>query len=44
MHHDDFFAKTLNSDVEFYFCGGDRVLKQSCKNSYYKVIDALMFG
>ena len=44
MHHDDFFAKTLNSDVEFYFCGGDRVLKQGCKNSYYKVIDALMFG
>ena len=24
MHHNDFFAKTFNSDVEFYFCGGDR--------------------
>ena len=38
------FAKTFHSGVEFYFCGGDRELKQGCKNSYYKVIDALMFG
>ena len=44
MHHNDFFAKTLHSGVEFYFCGGDREVKQGCKNSYYKVIDALMFG
>ena len=44
MHHNDFFAKTFHSGVEFYFCGGDRELKQGCKNSYYKVIDALMFG
>ena len=44
MHHNDFFAKTFHSGVEFYFCGGDRELKQGCKKSYYKVIDALMFG
>ena len=44
MHHNDFFAKTFHSGVEFYFCGGDREVKQGCKNSYYKVIDALMFG
>ena len=44
MHHNDFFAKTFHSGVEFYFCGGDRELKQGCKNSYYKVIDALLLG
>ena len=44
MHHNDFFAKTFHSGVESYFCGDDRELKQGCKNSYYKVIDALMFG
>ena len=38
MHHNNFFAKTFHSGVEFYFCGGDRELKQGCKNSYYKVI------
>ena len=44
MHHNNFFAKTFHSGVESYFCGDDRELKQGCKNSYYKVIDALMFG
>ena len=44
MHHNDFFAKTFHSGVEFYFCGGDRELKQGCKNSCYKVINAFVFG
>ena len=44
MYHNDFFAKTFHSCVEFYFCGGDREVKQGCKNSYYKVINALMFA
>ena len=44
MHQNDFFAKTFHSGVEFYFYGGDRELKQGCKNSYYKVIDAFVFG
>ena len=44
MHDNDFFAKTFHSGVEFYVCGGDRELKQGCKNSYYKVVNALMFG
>ena len=37
MHHNDFFAKTFHSDVEFYFCGGDRELEQGCNNSYYNI-------
>ena len=44
MHHNDFFAKTFHRGVEFYFCGGDRELKQGCKNSCYKVINAFVFG
>ena len=24
IYHNDFFAKTFHSGVEFYFCGGDR--------------------
>ena len=36
MHHNDFFAKTCHSGVEFYFCGGDRELKQGCKNCYIR--------
>ena len=44
MHHNDFFAKTFHSCVVFQVCGGHRELKQGCKNSYYKVINTLMFG
>ena len=44
MHDNDFFAKTFHSGVEFQVCGGDRELKQGCKNSYYKVVNALMLG
>ena len=44
MHHNDFFAKTFHGGVEFYFCGGDREVKQGCKNSCYKVINAFVFG
>ena len=38
MHHNDFFAKTFHSVLNSIF------VKQGCKNCYYKVIDALMFG
>ena len=44
MHDNDFFAKTFHGGVEFQVCGGDRELKQGCKNSYYKVVNALMLG
>ena len=43
MHHNDFFAKTFHSGVEFYFLWRWQRTK-AAKNSYYKVIDALMFG